>query len=96
MYRPLRVFSFLGGGMIICGLFLGLRFLWYYFTGPGTGRVQSLILVAILLIVGFQTCLIGLVADLIGFNRKILEELLYRVRRIELCQEQESNITENR
>ena len=96
MYRPLRVFSFLGGGMIICGLILGLRFLWYYFTGPGTGRVQSLILVAILLIVGFQTCLIGLVADLIGFNRKILEELLYRVRRIELCQEQESNITENR
>jgi glycosyltransferase involved in cell wall biosynthesis len=84
MYRPLRVFLFLGGLMILCGLVLGFRFLWYYFTGPGTGRVQSLILTAILLIVGFQTCLIGLVADLIGFNRKILEELLYRVRKIDL------------
>jgi len=84
MYRPLRVFTFIGGVLILGGLVLGGRFLWYYFTGPGTGRVQSLILTAILLIVGFQTCLIGLVADLIGFNRKILEELLYRVRKMEL------------
>ncbi len=87
MYRPLRVFTFLGGLMILGGLLLGMRFLWYYFTGPGTGRIQSLILTAILLIVGFQTCLIGLVADLIGFNRKILEELLYRVRKMELKQQ---------
>ena len=84
MYRPLRVFFFLGGLMIAAGLALGVRFLWYYFQGLGTGKVQSLILTAILLIVGFQTCLIGLVADLIGFNRKILEEILYRVRRMEL------------
>jgi glycosyltransferase involved in cell wall biosynthesis len=84
MYRPLRVFFFLGGLMIAAGLALGFRFLWYYLQGLGTGKVQSLILTAILLIVGFQTCLIGLVADLIGFNRKILEELLFRVRRMEL------------
>jgi hypothetical protein len=70
--------------MIAAGLALGFRFLWYYLQGLGTGKVQSLILTAILLIVGFQTCLIGLVADLIGFNRKILEELLFRVRRMEL------------
>jgi hypothetical protein len=46
-----------------------------------------LILAAILLIVGFQVCLIGVIADLIGFNRKILEETLYRMRRIELDQD---------
>ncbi|MEJ5310794.1 MAG: glycosyltransferase family 2 protein [Anaerolineae bacterium] len=84
MYRPLRVFFFLGGLMITSGLALGGRFLYYYLQGRGTGMVQSLILTAILLIVGFQTCLIGLVADLIAFNRKILEETLYRVRRMEL------------
>ncbi|MDF1513852.1 MAG: glycosyltransferase family 2 protein, partial [Anaerolineae bacterium] len=78
------VFTFIGSVLIVSGVILGLRFLWYYFTGPGTGRIQSLILTAILLIVGFQTCLIGLVADLISFNRKILEELLYRVRKMEL------------
>jgi glycosyltransferase involved in cell wall biosynthesis len=95
MYRPLRVFSFLGGLMIFCGLILGIRFLWYYFTGPGTGRIQSLILTAILLIVGYQTCLIGLVADLIGFNRKILEELMYRVRKMELNIDQKSDTSDD-
>jgi len=84
MYRPLRVFFFLGGGMIAAGTALGIRFIYYYLSGRGTGMVQSLILTAILLIMGFQTCLIGLVADLIAFNRKILEETLYRVRRMEL------------
>jgi hypothetical protein len=52
--------------------------------GQGGGHVQSIILAAILLIVGFQIMLIGLLADLIGFNRIILEELLYRLRRMEL------------
>ncbi len=93
MYRPMRVFSFLGGVMIAGGLALGARFLYYYVLGQGAGMVQSLILTAVLLIVGFQTVLIGLVADLIGFNRKILEETLYRVRRLEIGEY--SSILEN-
>jgi glycosyltransferase involved in cell wall biosynthesis len=85
MYRPLRVFLTLGGGMFLAGLALGLRFLYfYYFENGGLGHVQSLILMAVLMIVGFQTCLIGLLADLVGFNRQILEENLYRLRKIEL------------
>ena len=47
--------------------------------GGNTGNVQSLILAAVLMIIGFQTLIIGLLADLIAFNRKILEEILYRV-----------------
>ena len=94
MYRPLRVFFFLGGVMIVAGTALGIRFLYYYLAGQGVGMVQSLILTAVLLIVGFQTCLIGLVADLIAFNRKILEETLYRVRRMEL-RENNSAIPKN-
>ncbi len=78
MYRPLRVFSILGGVFILFGLGLGGRFLYYYVIGQGNGHLQSVVLAAILLIVGFQIIMIGLVADLIGFNRKILEELLYR------------------
>ena len=70
--------------MIAAGMALGGRFLYYYIQGDGTGMVQSLILTAVLLIVGFQTCLIGLVVDLIAFNRKILEETLYRMRRMEI------------
>lgn len=84
MYRPLRIFVGAGMVFILAGLVLGLRFLYFYLEGSGTGHVQSLILMAVLLIVGFQTLLIGLLADLVGFNRKILEETLYRLRRIEL------------
>ena len=83
MYRPLRVFMALGIILIIAGLILGIRFLYFLFLGQSGGHVQSLILAAILMIIGFQTLLIGLLADLIGFNRMILEELLYRLRRLE-------------
>lgn len=85
LYRPLRVFFAVGAALIALGSVLGLRFLYFFVTSGGVaGHVQSLILAAILLIVGFQVGLIGLLADLIGFNRRILEELLYRVRRMEL------------
>lgn len=85
MYRPLRIFVGAGLIFVTAGLLLGLRFLYFLIVhGSGAGHVQSLILMAVLLIVGFQTMLIGLLADLVGFNRKILEETLYRLRRIEL------------
>jgi hypothetical protein len=84
MYRPLRVFLSIGVAMIVGGVAIGLRFLYYYLIGYGTGKIQSLILAAILSIVGFQVCLIGLMADLVRLNRKMMEETLYRVRRMEL------------
>ncbi|MGD2206006.1 MAG: glycosyltransferase family 2 protein [Anaerolineae bacterium] len=88
LYRALRVFLGIGGIMIAAGVMLSLRFVYFFVVQGGeAGKVQSLILAAILLIVGFQVCLIGLMADLIGFNRKILEETLYRVRRLQIEQE---------
>ncbi len=95
MYRPLRVFTVIGSLLILGGLILGIRFLYFFFIGQGAGHVQSVILTAVLLIVGFQVLLIGLVADLIGFNRKILEEMLFRLRRIEL-EEQDLRSTTSR
>jgi glycosyltransferase involved in cell wall biosynthesis len=88
MYRPLRVFTFVGLFMIVLGIIPGLRFLYFYFFTPdrGIGHIQSLILSAILLIVGFQVILIGLLADLVGFNRKIIEETLYHLRKLEVEQ----------
>lgn len=84
MYKPLRVFLAIGAVFLIGGLILGGRFLFYYLNHEGQGHIQSVILAAVLLIIGFQVCLIGLLADLIAFNRKILEELVYRVRSLEL------------
>jgi hypothetical protein len=80
----MRVFLSVGGALIVGGLIPGLRFLYLLLRGGGTGNVQSLILAAILSVVGIQVCLIGLMADLVAMNRKMLEQALYRVRRIEL------------
>jgi glycosyltransferase involved in cell wall biosynthesis len=82
-YRPLKVFTRLGGFVFLAGGLLGVRFLAYYLMGHGAGRVQSLILAAVLMIIGFQTLVIGVLGDLIAGNRRLLEEALYRVRRLE-------------
>jgi glycosyltransferase involved in cell wall biosynthesis len=86
MYEPLKVFSYIGATIFGIGLLLALRFLYNYFTDfTGGGRfVQSLIVSAVLMIVGFQVVLIGLLADVISANRKLLEDLVYRVRKIEI------------
>lgn len=88
LYRPLRAFSTIGACSVLAGLLLGLRFLYFFLIGQGGGHIQSLILTAILLIIGFQIILLGVLADLIGFNRKIQEEALYRLRRMQLDREQ--------
>jgi glycosyltransferase involved in cell wall biosynthesis len=85
MYEPLKVFSAIGLAIFAGGVAISVRFLYYYLTGTGRGHVQSLLLAAVLVIVGFQVALIGLVADVISNNRKLIEDLLYRVRRIELA-----------
>ena len=84
MYRPIRAFTMIGGALVGGGTVLGLRFLYFYSQGMGDGKIQSLILAAILIIVGFQVCLIGLMADSVRMNRQMLDETLYRVRRMEL------------
>ena len=86
MYQPLKVFFYIGCLCILAGLIPSIRFLFYFFTGQGSGHIQSLILAAILFIIGFQVFMIGLVADVISFNRKLIEETLLRVRRMEFDQ----------
>jgi len=83
IYRPLRVFTFFGAVFLAGGLLLGARYLHFYFNGQGAGHIQSVILAAVLLLIGFQVLLIGLLADLIVSNRKILEEILFRIKRVE-------------
>lgn len=84
MYRPLRVFMTAGAVLIALAVMLGVRFLFFYAAGRGAGHVQSLILAAIFSIIGFQVCLIGLIADLVSLNRRMIEETLYRVRQAEI------------
>lgn len=92
MYEPMKMFAWSGMIIFTPGALLAIRFLYYYFTGDGTGHIQSLILASVLMIVGFQIAMIGLVADLIGGNRRLLEDTLYRIKKLELqSMQQESN-----
>jgi glycosyltransferase involved in cell wall biosynthesis len=84
MYEPLRVFFYIGLTLSIIGVFPIIRFLFFYFTGNGAGHLQSLVLGGVLLIIGFVTFMIGLVADLISFNRQLTEITLEKIRKIEL------------
>ena len=85
MYEPLKVFTYIGSVVFLAGFAISLRFLYFYFFTPyDAGKVQSLILSAVLMIVGFQVVLIGLLADVIAGTRKLLDDLLYRVRSMEL------------
>ena len=83
MYKPLRFFTLIGGIFLLIGLALGIRFLVYFFMGAGTGHIQSLILASTLSMMGFMTVIIGLQADVIAGNRKLLEDIQYHVRKLD-------------
>ena len=83
-YGAMAIFSALGAATIMVGVTLGVRFIYYFlFTDSSDLHVQSLILAAILMLAGFQMVLTGIVADLISSSRGILEEVSYRLRRVE-------------
>ncbi len=84
MYEAFKVFLFIGSVILTLGIALSIRFLYYYITAGGRGHMQSLIFAAIFTIVGFQVLLIGLVADIISANRRLIEDALYRIRKMEL------------
>jgi glycosyltransferase involved in cell wall biosynthesis len=84
VYEPLKVFTYIGAIIFALGFLVSLRFLYYYFFSYEPGKIQSLIFSAVLMIVGFQIVLIGLVADILSGTRKLLEDVLYRIRGMEL------------
>ena len=83
-YQPLRFFLVPGVTLAVLGGLFGLRFLYFYATEGGQGHIQSLVLTAILILVGVLLVLFGLLAELIGVNRKVLEDIQWRTRCMEL------------
>lgn len=77
VYQPFLFFASIGAVLFGAGFLLGLRFLYFFWTGAGSGHVQSLILASVLLGMGFQTILIAFIADLQASNRKLLEDIRY-------------------
>jgi len=84
MYEPLKMFSMIGVLIFGAGFLLSARFLYFYFTGNGGGHIQSLILSAVLMMIGFQVGMSGLLADLIRNNRRLIEDTQYRIKKMEI------------
>lgn len=83
MYRPLTFFSILGLIPFTIGFAFVIRFLVFFFRGAGNGHIQSLVFSSTLMMLGFMTFIVGLQADVIANNRKLLEDIQYRVRRLD-------------
>lgn len=82
MYEPLKSFLAMGMLSLSCGAILVARFFVYHFTrATGGGHVQSLIIASVLILCGFGIMVMGLIGDIIAANRKIGEEILYRVKK---------------
>ena len=82
-YRPFRFFAVPGIIFLSAGFLIGARFVYFFATGNGGGHIQSVILAALLLGLGFFMVVVGLVADLISVNRKLLEGVDWRLQKME-------------
>lgn len=82
-YRPVRFFGLPGLLSLLLGVAVGMRFLFFYIRGDGSGHVQSLILGALLMGIGVFLLIVALVADLISANRKLLEDIDGRLKALE-------------
>lgn len=88
IYKPLRFFAFLGTIPVVLGALLGIRWmLLFWLVDPTRSRAPSLILAAVLVLIGFQLWMFGLVADLMAANRRLLEETRVRLRRMDIEQD---------
>ena len=84
VYRPFRFFITIAGILGTIGLLIILRFLLYFFMGNGNGHIQSLIFAAIFLISALQMIIIAIIGDLLSINRKLMEDIQIRVKKLEL------------
>lgn len=95
MYRPLYFFFMLGSILALVGVGFFVRYFVFFCSGEGGGHPQSLILASTLLIVGFQTIVVGLLGDVISANRKILQDVQYHVRKMDYsrqeCEDEKSS-----
>lgn len=83
IYRPLRAFMILAGVFGLAGLATGIRYLVLMAAGQGAGHVQSVVFTALCLIIATLLATFGLLADLVATNRKLLEQVDYRLRMLE-------------
>lgn len=79
MYQPLKLFLSLALFFFTVGMIPFLRFIYFYLSGAGDGHIQSLLTGLVLLVGSFILAAVGILADLVAFNRKLLERILFKL-----------------
>jgi hypothetical protein len=84
MYQPVQVFSRIAILLFVVGALTWIRFLYLFIVRGGTsGNIQSLIIGTGTIVLAFLVGIVAILAELLAANRRLLEDLLVRVRRIE-------------
>ncbi|NLO05777.1 MAG: glycosyltransferase family 2 protein [candidate division WS1 bacterium] len=83
LYEPLALFNLVAGILLAIGILLGIRYAYFMAIGEGTGHVQSVIVAALLLMLAAQAFALGLLADLIAANRKLIQDARSRLREVQ-------------
>jgi glycosyltransferase involved in cell wall biosynthesis len=96
IYQPFKFFATISLVLFSLGILIGIRFLYFYSVGMGTGHIQSLILSSILLLMGFQSFLIAFIADLLAANRKLIENIRFKINKAETENTKNIKITGNK
>jgi uncharacterized membrane protein len=87
LYRPFRTFMLFSAMFLVPGVFLLARFFYYYIVRGGqggTGLIQSVVIGGVCVMVAVQMFVLGILADLLAANRTLIEDLLVRMRKLEL------------
>jgi glycosyltransferase involved in cell wall biosynthesis len=79
-YRPLQAYGTLGLVFVVAGTLPFMRFFYFFAQGDGQGHLQSLIGGTVLLFLGVQFIVFGMLAKAVSWNRQLLEEVLYRLK----------------
>lgn len=83
MYNPLKIFVMAGAGLFLLGALPIVRFIWFFINGEGQGHLQSIVIGGSLMTLGVVAIMFGAVADLVGRNRQLLEQMLERMHHVE-------------
>lgn len=84
VYRPFRFFFALASALGLLGFILVCRFLYFYCNGAGNGHIQSLIFASVFLLTSVQLAIIAVIGDLLSINRKLLEDIQTRIKKLEI------------
>jgi glycosyltransferase involved in cell wall biosynthesis len=89
LYRSNVLFGIIAISCFLLSLILAIRFLLLVTFGDAAGEDfwPSIILAGVLLVISIQVYLTGVIASLVSSNRKISEEIVYRLRKMDATAE---------